>query len=679
MDKQKKSLLCMYVDDFCGIKEESFNFYIERRYTISEGKISRKSDEEIKDFPKDFWGDNVSAVTLLIGENGAGKTTLMRLLIKWLCQLSAGNFPLEKGALVINEESGDNDYNHGNRDKLIAFEKGQAWTIEINKCKEIVCIEDRDEIMKLLSDIYLAYYTDTMTDLELSNTLKKEELAFLQDDSLLTRLSNSIGGNYTVDSIKDCIKREDFRRQMKLFLSMFSYNEKNPDTKLEFPIRYMKLTALKPGDKEGFKGIPDGNDSLVGEAIDLWNQVFSDAANNNLPDIAKDLLWGLFSGTITSLLRWERTLPNQEEHIVTEKVRGSLRAYIRNNRSDWNVGLKRFFKNMFGDCERGFQIVYRNDRFRAVWSKQLEDDIESFLDALKKIKKGKLLDKWKLSENAQNVWEFRLEYFDEKGNKDEKDKKDKKGENENSSLIQDWEYLWEHYLEVARLMPECRFDWKYASSGGKNKINLYAILFNIISENKDSKINQLWVLLDEPDNTFHPDWKRRIIRNLLEICSAFKINFQLLISTHSPIMLSDVPKQAAILMKICEKDEDDNTTEEKKQRNSESSPFGQQIYTLFNDAFFMKHGIVGEFANMKIGEIFEKLSEREKLLAERKDDWNENELNSLKYDLEYCECIIKLIEEPLLHGYLSQSYKLCKRIFKELLKNYLREEGVLDD
>ena len=68
MDKQKKSLICMYVDDFCGIKEESFNFYIERRYTIKKGRISRKHDEEIKGLPNDFWGDNVSAVTLLIGE-----------------------------------------------------------------------------------------------------------------------------------------------------------------------------------------------------------------------------------------------------------------------------------------------------------------------------------------------------------------------------------------------------------------------------------------------------------------------------------------------------------------------------------------------------------------------------------------------------------------------------------
>ena len=259
MDKQNKSLLCMYVDDFCGIKEESFNFHIERRYTIRKGKISRKRDEEIIDFPTDFWGDNVSAVTLLIGENGAGKTTLMRLLIKWLCQLSAGHIPQEKGALVISVEG---------KDMLIAFDGGEPWKIGINRNEKIVRIENKDEIEKLLSDIRLAYYTDSMTDLELSDTLKAEELAFLQDDSLLTRLSSSMKNRYTVDSIKDCVKREDFKRQMKLFL--YSKGEAGSIRKLptflqEFPIRYMKFTSIQAGNEKSFKRIPDCNNGLIGE------------------------------------------------------------------------------------------------------------------------------------------------------------------------------------------------------------------------------------------------------------------------------------------------------------------------------------------------------------------------------------------------------------------------------
>lgn len=647
MDKQNKSLLCMYVDDFCGIKEESFNFTVKRRYMISKGVLSRKDDEENADFPDDFWGDNVSALTLLIGENGAGKTTLMRLLIQWLCQLSAGHFPQEKGALVINV---------GDEDKLIAFAGGKPWE-KLHSDESINCIEninDTDEIKKLLSDIRLAYYTDTMTDLELNDTLTPEELEFVQDDSLLTRLSNSIKNKYSLDSIKDSIKREDFRRQMELFLNINSKSNNEPD----FPIRYMKFTALKAGDKKGFKGIPDDNDSLIGEAIDLWKKVFADDSNNNLPDIARDLLWGLFSGSIASLLSWEKTLPYMAESIVTEQIKSLLKEYNRIENSDWNAVFKNLFKNLFSDCERVFNNHRHYEAFRDAWSQQVQGDIEGFLYTLNDIKSGEFLGKWTLSANIQNMWEFKLENFDEKD-------------------AGDWKDLWKHYLTVAHLMPECRFDWKYVSSGGKNESNLYAILYDIVVN--DSGKKQLWFLLDEPDNTFHPDWKRQIIKKLLTECWHLNINLQLVISTHSPIMLSDVPKQAAILLKKVDKEEDSNTTKEKQQKYPKSSPFGQQIYTLFKDAFFMKQGIVGAFADTKINKIYEKLSKIEQQISERTDSWNEKKLNCFEKELDECRYIIRLIEEPLLHGYLSQSYKLSKQKMRELQKYYSRKEGVISD
>lgn len=667
MDKQKKSLLCMYVDDFCGINKESFNFNIERRYTIKESKISRKSDEEIEDFPKDFWGDNVSAVTLLIGENGAGKTTLIRLLIKWFCQLSAGHIPQEKGALVISV--GDEE-----KDRLIAFDDGKPWEIEI-KNEKIVCIEKKDEIKKLLGDIRLAYYTDTMTDLELSDTLTAKELEFLWDESLLTRLSNSIKDGYTVESIKDCIKREDFKRQMELFL----YSKENPNNMPEFPIRYMKFTAIKAGDKESFDDILDGNDTLVGETIDLWNKVFASDANHNLPAITRALLWGVFSGTIRSLLQWERTLPNLKKRIVTEQVKSSLREYIRTN-YDWKKVFSNFFENLFSDCKREFLDVQRGKEFYDKWEKQqVEDKIKSFLKTLKELEKGKFLKKWKPFENTQNIWEFKLEYFD--------------GKNKNNrTVLKEWKSLWECYLAVAHLMPKCKFDWKYASSGGKNRNNLYVNLFNIVKECKGKEINQLWVLLDEPDNTFHPDWERRIIQSLLEICSNFEPNFQLLISTHSPIMLSDVPKQAAILLKTDQKRENNDTKEKKQQENPKSNSFGQQIYTLFNDAFFMKQGIIGAFADKKIEDVYKGLYEIEEQISKRNEEKDtdeldsseerkirdKNELEDYERAIEKYKRIINLIDEPLLHGHLSQSYKLCNRKIKEL-RNDLRKEGIIND
>ena len=648
MDKQKKTLLCMYVDDFCGIKEESFNFYIKRRYTIekNKNKISRKSAEEIKDFSNNFWGidesrTNVSAVTLLIGENGAGKTTLMRLLIKWLCQLSVGHIPQEKGALVISVDG---------EDKLIAFDGGKPWRIENNTNEEIVCIEDEGEIEELLNDIQLVYYTDTMTDLELSDTLTPEELGFLQDDSLLTRLSKLMEkSRYSVESVKDWIKREEFERQMKLFL----YSQDNPNIMPEFPHRYMKLTALMVGDEKNFRVMSDGNTELIEDAINLWKSVFAgNAINNNLPDIAKALLWGLFSGTITSLFQWERTLPNLEKRIVTEQVRLSLRAYNRYNFYDWNTFFKRFFNNIFNDCDRKFRTVYCYEEFLDEWEKQFKDNINSFLDALKNIKNGDFWDKWMPSENSQNVWEFKLEYFNEKDESEQTNNDDEKKESPN--LLQEWRSLWECYLAVAHLMPGCRFDWMYPSSGEVNKANLYCTMRMV----DKGEHNNTWFLLDEPDNTFHPGWKRETMLDLLNICSIYDINSQLLISTHSPIMLSDMPKQAVILLTTVAGDE------VKKQVSPKSSSFGQQIYTLFNDAFFMNQGVIGTFADEKINTTYRNLVELEENLR-RKNVISKNQLNEYEKKLENIKYVIKLIDEPLLRGHLQQSYNWCSQRLKK--------------
>lgn len=625
---KKKVLRCMYVDDFCGIKEESFNFSIERRYIIKKGKIDRKSDEEIKDFPKDFWGDNVSAVTLLIGENGVGKTTLMRLLIKWLCQLSVGHIPQEKGALVIGV---------GDEDKLIAFDKGELWkiTIKANKRQKIVCIQDIVEIKKLLSDIKLAYYTDTMTDLELSETLRLEELKFLQDDSLLKRLLNSVNNRYTVESIKDCIKQEDFKRQMELFL----HRKKNPGNMPEFPIRYMKFTAIKAGDKKDFKEVLDDNDSLIGETIDFWNMVFVGEANPNLSDIAKAFLWGLFSGTIISLLQWEKKFLSLKKSIVTGQIKSSLKEYIRINYNDWNTVFTHFFANLFSDCKRVFRDMQCNEEFPKEWENQrIEEKINCFLDTLKRLENKEFLGKWILFENTQDMWEFKLDYFDvENENKDE---------NKHPTLIQEWEELWENYLTVEHLMPGCRFDWLYPSSGEANKANLYYTMRVV----DIGKYDNIWFLLDEPDNTFHPDWKRETISELLNICSDYNMNFQMLISTHSPIMLSDVPKQAAILLQ--------SVKEVKQQTTLERSPFGQQIYTLFKDGFFMKRGVIGVFANDKIKRIYSKLVKIEKKLRREK-------VRIKKKELEDIVNVIKLIDEPLLRGHLLQSYTWCSQISQE--------------
>ena len=154
--------------------------------------------------------------------------------------------------------------------------------------------------------------------------------------------------------------------------------------------------------------------------------------------------------------------------------------------------------------------------------------------------------------------------------------------------------------------------------------------------------------MDEPDNTFHPEWKRTTIQMILEKCTAHQnSSFQLWLSSHSPIMLSDVPIQSAIL--LCR--DDTAAYPMKKQVPIQRSPFAQQIYALYNDGFILQKGIVGEYATNRIHSLSEQLSSYE-TRTEKNTDGSDEEILPL----------IALVEEPLIKGYLYDSYRKRHRI-----------------
>jgi energy-coupling factor transporter ATP-binding protein EcfA2 len=178
--------------------------------------------------------------------------------------------------------------------------------------------------------------------------------------------------------------------------------------------------------------------------------------------------------------------------------------------------------------------------------------------------------------------------------------------------------LLEIYLQLFRInenFPTPLFHWKFKhlSSGEESFVLMFALLFNGIltfSEGKNINSNVV-IMLDEIENNLHPAWQKKIVGYIVEFLEKIihvfqvdynhKINFTLLLSSHSPFLLSDIPKQNIIFL---DKDEKGNCKvvdglKEKKQT------FGANIHTLLSDSFFMEDGLMGEFAKGKINEIIE--------------------------------------------------------------------------
>ena len=149
-----------------------------------------------------------------------------------------------------------------------------------------------------------------------------------------------------------------------------------------------------------------------------------------------------------------------------------------------------------------------------------------------------------------------------------------------------------------------RTEFKGISSGEARMIDIFAMLYNSLCDGKYGEQNTCVLLLDEPDIGFHPEWSRVFIEkltNFLKSDMMNKYNYHIIISTHSPIMLSDVPKQC---IHCISKDAEGNV----EVKDSEKYGLISGINDVLIDAFFTDSlfGSFGEkYANRIISQIKE--------------------------------------------------------------------------
>jgi len=143
------------------------------------------------------------------------------------------------------------------------------------------------------------------------------------------------------------------------------------------------------------------------------------------------------------------------------------------------------------------------------------------------------------------------------------------------------------FLEITDELGRNFFD---LSHGERSIFITNLILFEKIQEKNTNVI----IYLDEPDLTLHPEWQRKYLNELVKTFSSWDKKIHFIITSHSPFIVSDIPKENIIFL---ENGKQIDGLEEKKQT------FGQNIHTLLSDSFFMEDGLIGEFAKGKISEI----------------------------------------------------------------------------
>lgn len=122
-----------------------------------------------------------------------------------------------------------------------------------------------------------------------------------------------------------------------------------------------------------------------------------------------------------------------------------------------------------------------------------------------------------------------------------------------------------------------------------------------IQESHRVRYRNINLILDEVEICFHPEFQRRFVYELLGYIKRLFMNrnasFNILIATHSPFILSDIPQSNILYL------EDGKMVMPEGIKN----PFAANICDILYQSFFLKQGFVGEYARKKIKHIIERL------------------------------------------------------------------------
>lgn len=122
---------------------------------------------------------------------------------------------------------------------------------------------------------------------------------------------------------------------------------------------------------------------------------------------------------------------------------------------------------------------------------------------------------------------------------------------------------------------------------------------NVMSVPIEDRIGyrNILIVLDEVEICFHPEYQRAFINNLLEMLRMSNLpalgSFYILVTTHSPFILSDIPKENILYLKDGKKQSSDTFI----------NPFCANVNDILKQSFFLDKGFIGDFAQKKIQKL----------------------------------------------------------------------------
>lgn len=659
-------LLYVYIDSYRGLKNKEFNFGRDVRFSYNKDANTICEIPFENALPKNFWGERISNLTMIVGNNGTGKTSLINCIIDFIKHILSHQHDVDgQGAVVLND--------NGNYYLYVVKGKKSQFAVSLIRLDKNEEINDCSEINVELLKTKLVFLTNTLnrSDFERGQHTYDRRYNFLYDCSL---------GSWITTDVKSDVNHEYRNRDNQIGLSTYFFYETYRQVKYVFDVKQYEILEklrdrkyavplpkrlyINVSFQHGIEKFPKDYESKdcfdEKNLIRAYNEKYARTNDINPSiDILINLLkYHLYCGCVYSLLNsiFRNMISRQADYfaksfeklinettqdkpmhegfvLIVDKIANALKCVITDIEPS---------KNNYGDQE--LESLYSSKEFYTKFIKFISSS-DTHMTNLFRFEK---------EDGYNDISSFRI-YIDSDNWLEEKAKSEWFME-----FLQKYRYICnpDYFLD---------FYWDL-SSGENNLLNLFSSLYYIYDRDYSSgrygeykifnkisnqqqmiECNSIILLIDEADLTYHPEWQRQFVSLLLiflpEVYPSIN-NIQIILSTHSPIILSDIPK---------------TNVEFLSQKFPEMKTFGQNIYTLFKDSFILEHTI-GEFADKKIKEVNAYLDS----LINEKSCINENR-NAIS-SLHDAKLVISMIGEDIIRKSLLSKYNriISADISKEL-------------
>lgn len=172
------------------------------------------------------------------------------------------------------------------------------------------------------------------------------------------------------------------------------------------------------------------------------------------------------------------------------------------------------------------------------------------------------------------------------------------------------------------------------------------------------------LIFDEMELCFHPEYQRTFVKRLTNLLIGSKLNtlfsFNIILTTHSPFVLSDIPLSNILFLKKGNVANNEVTI----------NPFGANVNDILRQSFFLENGFMGELAREWVISLCHYLYPQ--------GDFRDFDITDYRkkynWTLEKAKHFIFLLGDSLLKTQLTEALASSPAINKDERKRFLEEE-----